>query len=158
MITSISIKNIATFNTDTKPIENLKKVNFFFGYNGTGKSTIAGYLQNISFPEDKREDDFKICSQTGFDYKNHQIITFNNIFVNDNFIQNDSLNGIFSLNQRNEVIDEQIASLNQLILEYEERIKYIENNGIILKNKQKKEYELLLNKCWDFRGKFDIFV
>jgi len=158
MITSISIKNIATFNTDTKPIENLKKVNFFFGYNGTGKSTIANYLQNISFPEDKRKEDFKNCLQTGFDYKNNQIVTFNNLFINDNFIQNDSLNGIFSLNQKNDLIDEQIASLNQLILEYEERIKNIENNTVILKTKQKKEYELLLSKCWDFRGKFDTFV
>jgi wobble nucleotide-excising tRNase len=158
MISSITIKNVATFDNESKPIKNLKKVNFFFGYNGTGKSTIARFLQNIDFPENKKSPNFKECSQTGYNSQNQQIVTFNDIFINDNFIQNDSLNGIFSLNKKNEVIDAQITSLYQLIKEYEERIKNIENKNIILKTKQKNEYELLLSKCWDFRGKFDTFV
>ena len=45
MISSITMNAIATYNNVT--IQNLKKVNFFFGLNGSGKSTIAKYLNSL---------------------------------------------------------------------------------------------------------------
>jgi len=155
MISSLVIKNVATFDNHCKPIDNLKNINFFFGYNGTGKSTIVRYLQNLL--KNENTIDFNDCSQVGYDSKKHQIIVFNDIFINDNFIQNDILNGIFSFNETNDEIDKQIIFYNQQIKEYEERIKSIENKNNILNNKQKKENEELLKYCWDFRNNFDTF-
>ena len=44
MITKINVKNVASYNpTAGVEINDLKKVNFFFGFNGSGKSTIAKY-------------------------------------------------------------------------------------------------------------------
>jgi len=41
MITKIDIRNTATFDSTTSPIDGLKKINYFFGANGTGKTTIS---------------------------------------------------------------------------------------------------------------------
>ena len=46
MIKSIKMKNCATYNSDGIVIDNCKKVNFFYGANGSGKSTIGNFLQN----------------------------------------------------------------------------------------------------------------
>ena len=109
MITSINIKNVATYDSVIGvPITDLKKVNFFFGFNGSGKSTIVKYLHNLSLDSSNQNSDFNQCSNTGFDATQHQIITFNEDFVEVNFIAKNELKGVFSLNQSNAVIDQQI--------------------------------------------------
>ena len=68
MIESITLKNIATYDHIAGvEIKDLKKVNFFFGYNGAGKSTIAKYLSDLSLEEIARKDEYKDCSQNGYD-------------------------------------------------------------------------------------------
>lgn len=72
MIESLKIKNIATYDTvDGVQIPDLKKVNFFFGYNGSGKSTIVKYLYNLSLDTSLKSQDFNDCSQTGYLEANH---------------------------------------------------------------------------------------
>jgi wobble nucleotide-excising tRNase len=44
MIESITIKNVATFGDPGVVIDNLKKVNFIYGANGSGKTTISNLL------------------------------------------------------------------------------------------------------------------
>ena len=44
MIKSISVKQIATFDNDGTIIDNLKKVNFIYGANGCGKTTLSKKL------------------------------------------------------------------------------------------------------------------
>ena len=56
MIKSLSIKNIATFQPDGIEISDLKKVNFIYGANGSGKTTISNYLQEPENPS------FSFCS------------------------------------------------------------------------------------------------
>ncbi|MDR2125442.1 MAG: AAA family ATPase, partial [Prevotellaceae bacterium] len=46
MIESITIKNIATFDNEGIQINDLKKVNFIYGVNASGKTTISNFLQN----------------------------------------------------------------------------------------------------------------
>jgi predicted ATPase len=41
VITKIDIRNTATFGDATPSLDGLKKINFFFGANGTGKTTIS---------------------------------------------------------------------------------------------------------------------
>ena len=56
MIKSISVKQIATFDNDGTIIDNLKKVNFIYGANGCGKTTLSNYLHDIE------ETKFEHCS------------------------------------------------------------------------------------------------
>jgi AAA15 family ATPase/GTPase len=46
MIAQITIKNIAIFSAEGVQINNLKKVNFIYGANASGKTNISNFLHN----------------------------------------------------------------------------------------------------------------
>lgn len=158
MIQSIRIKNIASYDPlDGVEIDNLKKVNFFFGSNGSGKSTIAKYLYNLSLEPTERASYFNNCSQRGYDSGEHQILVFDENFTQINFNRNPLLKGVFSLNEQNDIIDGQIKNEEDLI---KSLIKEKENKGEIIAridaDKNQKERELL-DFCWSKRNTFSTF-
>ena len=104
MIEKIIIKNVATYDEIGVEISELKKVNFFFGYNGSGKSTIAKYLYNLSLEADKQDTKFNSCSQNGYNDEEHQILVFNECFIKRNFIKNSTLPGVFSLKRNSKYL------------------------------------------------------
>ena len=44
MIENISIKNVASFNGEGSQLNDLKRINFIYGANGSGKTTISNFL------------------------------------------------------------------------------------------------------------------
>lgn len=50
MLESITLKNIATYDATGVKLENLKKVNFIYGANGCGKTTLSKFLYDYSNP------------------------------------------------------------------------------------------------------------
>lgn len=46
MISKIMIRNVATYDNVGVAVENLGKVNFIYGANGCGKTTISNFLNN----------------------------------------------------------------------------------------------------------------
>ena len=86
MINSITLKNIASYDsTNGVQLNELKKLNFFFGFNGSGKSTIAKYIYNLSLSDNEKSTDFVNCSQNGYDSENEQILVFDENFTEINF-------------------------------------------------------------------------
>ena len=158
MITSLNIKNVATFDaTNGVQINDLKKVNFFFGFNGSGKSTIAKYLRNLSLDATRQNPIFDQCSNAGYDSSQHQILTHNEEFIEENFKRSNEFKGVFSLNQSNAKIDQQITDKETDIESYVSlREKYENLNEIIEKDKKSKS-EAVLNYCWDQRTTFATF-
>ena len=159
MIENINIKNVATFEpTNGVQITNLKKVNFFFGFNGSGKSTIAQYIHNLSLEESQRNLDFKDCTQNGYDDSIHQILTFDENFTEINFNQSSLLKGVFSLNEKNDLIDGQIVAQETTINSYEDlkdkKEKLIER----IEQDKKDKQNTLLNNCWSQRDTFSTFT
>ena len=57
MIRTIQIKSTATFNDSGVEVPELKKVNFFYGANGSGKTTISNFLYN---PDDSKFSSCKL--------------------------------------------------------------------------------------------------
>lgn len=110
MIETITIKNVASYSTTGCNITDLKKVNFFFGANGSGKTTITRFLHHLAQPTEKGEEIYKDCSQTGYDQTKEIIKVFNTDYVQANFYEKDNLDGVFSLNAKNEEIENQIAA------------------------------------------------
>src|SRR5690625_4589944 len=58
MIKSIKIRNIATFDETGIEIPEFKKVNFFYGGNGSGKTTVSNFIydtKNERFPDCQTE-------------------------------------------------------------------------------------------------------
>ncbi|MGR3318613.1 MAG: AAA family ATPase [Candidatus Anammoxibacter sp.] len=56
MIENIAIKNIASFDNKGIQLNNLKKINFIYGANGSGKTTIS------NFTADQTKGEFEDCS------------------------------------------------------------------------------------------------
>lgn len=159
MIESIKIKNVATYDpVSGVSITDLKKVNFFFGYNGSGKSTIVKYLYNLSLAASLKAQEFNDCSQVGYVEANHELIIFDENFTEINFNRNPVLKGVFSLNQANAIIDGQIANEEASISKYDDLVKkkttLIES---IANNKRQKQNELL-DHCWRQRNSFAAFT
>lgn len=115
MIERLVIKNVASYDSTGVDINTNKKINFFFGYNGSGKSTIARFLHDVTLPATEKALEFSDCSQTGFDPAAQTILVYNEEFRNENFISKDEQRGIFSLNKTNEEVDKQITILNDEI-------------------------------------------
>ena len=92
MIKSITIKNIATFNFDGIDISNLKKINFIYGANGTGKTTISNFILEPDNPI------FADCSIQWANDIQESVLIYNKKFREQNFGKG-SLDGVFTLGQ-----------------------------------------------------------
>lgn len=158
MITSLNIKNVATYDpVNGVPIADLKKVNFFFGFNGSGKSTIAKYLRNLSLDSSLQNTYFSQCSNVGYNRANHQLLIFNEDFIEENFKRNQEIKGVFTLNQTNATIDQQISDEENNITAYELLKEKYQSRIERLERDKSSKGNTLLNKCWNERVTFATF-
>ena len=90
MIKSIKLKNCATYPSVGVSIENCQKVNFFYGSNGSGKSTISNFLRN---PTDPKYGECEIEWESGA----VDVLVYNREFRERNF--KEDIAGVFTLGQ-----------------------------------------------------------
>jgi len=157
MINSITMKKVATFADTGVQISDLKKVNFFFGFNGSGKSTIAKYIHNLGAELSKQIPGFESCSNIGYDPASQWILTFNDTFVQENFIRSTELKGVFSLNQANARIDELIKDAETQVIALEKQINRYDTLDKKIKLDKKKNADDLLEYCWEQRNIFGAY-
>ncbi len=157
MIKKITIENEATF--ESKVEVEFNKINYIYGGNGTGKTTISRMLNS----------DFKDNLKCIIDKENDDEIikVYNSDFVEKNF--KDDLRGIFTLGEKDVNLDEEIKSLKEKeiinttnkkenkenidTLNKEKQDKFNTVKDIIWNNKNKlKEYETIIFKDFN-RGK-----
>ena len=112
MIEEIVIKDAATFKNETiKP----KKINYFYGFNGSGKSTIGKIIKDPLI--------FKNCSRK-FKDNEIEVLIYNQDFVDNNFHETSNIKGIFTLGK--DASDAQI--IEQTKNELDKKIK--ESNSL----------------------------
>jgi wobble nucleotide-excising tRNase len=127
MITSIKIKNVATYDSENGVlIDGLKKVNFIYGANGSGKTTISNYILDTS------DTNYKDC-QIAWD--NDEPLTtyvYNKRFREQSFFKGD-IPGVFTfgnatLEQLQELSDkkDEIKALREAVREENRRLKGFE--------------------------------
>jgi wobble nucleotide-excising tRNase len=141
MIESISVKNVATFDNTGVHISDLKKVNFIYGTNGCGKTTISNFLHN---PTDLK---FSNCSVTWKNAIELKTLVYNKEFRHRNF-GNGKIGGIFTLGEATteeiKVIDDKIEELKLIKTEIIKKSETLE--------KQTKQIEINENDfkedCW----------
>jgi len=105
MIQSIHIKNVATFDDEKGvEIEDLNKINFIYGANGTGKTTITKFLYGPTHPN------YNDCTLTWHQDTPTRILVYNKDFKERNFGKG-SLNGIFTIGQATKEELEKIETL-----------------------------------------------
>lgn len=92
MINKITIRNVATYDDTGVVIDNIEKVNYIYGANGCGKTTISTLLGNM---EPDKYDDCKV------EWDNNvieNVFVYNKTFRERNFKESD-IAGIFTLGQ-----------------------------------------------------------
>ena len=92
MISELVVSNIASYDAGGIRVKELKKVNFFYGANGCGKTTISNFLSNTD------ELKFKECSIDWEDDRPLRTLVYNKQFRDDNFGA-DTIAGVFTLGQ-----------------------------------------------------------
>ena len=93
MIEEIEIKSIATYDGATpEKLSDLKKVNFVYGSNGTGKTTIARVIAN--------EAVHPCCTVKWRGGVPLETMVYNRDFIENNFNQSNELEGIFTLGEK----------------------------------------------------------
>jgi wobble nucleotide-excising tRNase len=116
MLEQIEIKKVASFDDTGIQINGLKKVNFIYGANGCGKTTISNYLHNNS------EDKFQNCTSNWKNTQELKTLVYNKEFRERNFGKG-KISGVFTLG---EATTEQIATINEKV----EELKIIKADGV----------------------------
>lgn len=116
MIKQIDIKNVATYDNQGVQIDNLKKVNFIYGANGSGKTTISNFIYDYS------DQKFNSCSLTWQNASPLKVLVYNKEFRERNFGKG-KLNGIFTLGEAS-------ADQIKIIEEKNEELKVIKADGL----------------------------
>ena len=152
MITKITLKNVASYGENPAVLETDKKINFIYGLNGTGKTTISKYLQN------KDDSNFCDCSIEGVN--NEKILVYNQKFIDENFYLSPTQKGIFSLKSENKEAKEKIDNATEEIKKLNAQIKNDELKTGFYFDLQKKQNDIdnLQNttedKTWEIKTKY----
>lgn len=147
MITRIVIKDVATFDASEHIMQDLGKLNFIFGSNGSGKTTISRVLEkpkNYSSCDISWEGNIEIERRV-----------YNSDFVEENFVPETGMRGIFTLGKEE-------SDTKQKIKELEEKLKVLEDEKrkteIIISGEDGKSgkateltsfRETYINKIWE---------
>ncbi len=130
MIKNIYIRNIATFGDTVVSMQNLKKINFIYGSNGSGKTTISNFIKEPENP------DYGDCIlEWKYDIQINTLV-YNKKFREENFGRG-LIPGIFTLGS--DSVDEM-----NLLNDKTEKLSEIHQEGIrekriLEKQKNKKE-------------------
>ncbi|MFB2888651.1 AAA family ATPase [Aeromonas veronii] len=104
MIESFKLANVATYQQAGIEVTNLKEINFFYGANGSGKTTISNYLAHSSHNEER----FNNCGITWKNNNSLQTLVYNKEFREKNF-SSSNIAGVFTLG---EATTEQVIAIN----------------------------------------------
>lgn len=143
MLKKIVLKNVASYKEKPITIEFDKKVNLLYGLNGAGKSTLSNYLAT---PNDSM---FSECQLT-IDAED-SFYVYNQKFVNENFITNSGLPGIFTLSKDNGEILKEIDEKEERRRKVGQQIQKNEletkaSNDELFQKRQK-----IINKVWKIK-------
>lgn len=163
MITKIEIKDTATYQNET--LDNLNKINFIYGNNGSGKTTISRIVRD--------ESKYPSCKVEWKDNTKLETLVYNSDFVEENFQPSQEIKGIFTLGKEEadtqKKIDLEKGEIEKNNKELADITSNIEKNENIKKDfisetkesfwkiKQSLDKSPIMNALTGVRGKKDDF-
>ena len=139
MINSISINNVASFDSAGAQITDLKRINFIYGANGSGKTTISNLIAD---PNNEEYRDCTVTWQHGMPLKT---LVYNKQFWESNFGRG-KIEGVFTLGQATK-------SDIELIKQKQEELTELKAKGIKREETQKTQEKKRENEASAFKGK-----
>lgn len=136
-ITSVVISD-ATFKKNS-PIIHPTFINYFFGNNGTGKSTIAKTIKSGD----------GVMFKNGDNLNDYEILLYDQNYIDENIKEHDGLPGVFTVNKKNAEIEKEIASLLESEEQSWEKINEATSSIEALENRQNTLDEQIKSKCWE---------
>ena len=143
MIKKIQISNIATYRNITTIYP--KAVNFIYGGNGTGKTTLARVLA-------EKSDDASTVEWSSVDHQS--VIVFNRDFVEKNFSVDKSLPGIFTLGSESVDLQNEITELKEKQKGEKERREGQAAKQAELKRALQRITDEIKEECWKVNSKY----
>lgn len=139
MLTNIKLSNVASFNDEGAELENLNEINFIYGNNGTGKTTISNYISNMDNVR------FKNCSNKGS--LPSKVFVYNQKYLEE-VIVDKKIPGIFSLGEDANQYEEQLESLEYILEKNFSQKESLENNLVIAKEELNDKNEEYIEYIW----------
>lgn len=143
MINNIKIAGVASYDRPGVEITALQKINFIYGANGCGKTTISNFLANTSDPR------FGACSIEWDDGNAINVLAYNKKFRDENFTTG-KISGVFTLGKatKDELENIQIKK-DELVCLRDENAKQKDTLS-----KQEAQLQQLMDgftdECWAF--------
>lgn len=129
--------NSATFSGGRESVKPTF-INFFFGNNGTGKTTIARAIRNndgITYANGCRREDYNV-------------LVFNQDYIDANFQNYHYLKGVFTVNEVNIKIQEQIDELNTQLINARKALNEASQNKKNYEEEKEALRKALNLQCW----------
>jgi wobble nucleotide-excising tRNase len=155
MLTGININNVATYCSPSQ-MSDFKKINFIFGSNGSGKTTISRVLDQV--------EGHRHCALQWENGTPLKVLVYNSDFIENNFNQENTVKGVFTLGS--DQVDAEIQ-INRLIPQINTLNEEIGRLNVQLKGDgaeqigKKAELEALepelQEKCWRQKQLHDLY-
>lgn len=146
MISKIAMKNVASYKEKTI-LETDKKVNLIYGLNGTGKSTLSGFLYST---DDSQYSDCKIEGLRSTD----KVLVYNQQFITDNFYETENINGIFTLSQENKAATQAIDDARKKLMKLSEEKTKITSDKAAYESKYQKQIQDFQKEVWKIKTEY----
>ncbi|MYL56635.1 AAA family ATPase [Virgibacillus halodenitrificans] len=145
LIKEIVLKDVASYDQEGTKLTNLRKVNYLYGSNGSGKTTISEVI--------RRSSSYPSCQvvKTETDSK---IYVYNRNFVEENFGQSDKIKGIFTLGQDQKDTLNSIKSLKDEIAKHTDKVTELYDALGVKKEERDANREEFKEKCWKLKAKY----
>ena len=153
MIESISIASVATYASTPETLTGLSQLNYLFGSNGTGKTTISRVIADAS--------SVPTCNVTWKGGTKLETLVYNHDFVNRNFHQLAELKGVFTLGEKHVDTLAKIATAKEELDTLTTKIETLTQGLQGVDGAGGKKGELatledgLKDKCWAQKQKHD---
>jgi len=148
MITRLNMKSVASYKSDGAELSGLKKINFVYGANGTGKTTISNFLLDQANPK------YKHCQISWDGGTPLGLNIYNKTFRDENFVKG-NIPGVFTLGKATQ---EELEEIEKNKDEEKLLLKQIRDKTDLRdKHIQKaKEIEIQLDEtAWGFKKKYE---
>lgn len=143
---------VATYR-EAAVLDDLRRVNFIFGSNGVGKTTISRILEQASGHQH--------CQLVWQHQNPLQVMVYNRDFVQRNFEQSPNLAGVFTLGENQVQAEQEIARLQKEVVKHTDEVNKLNVNLAGVDGQFGKKAELLLletqlkESCWQQKQRYD---